>query len=85
MLDSSRSLRVDHRLPTFPVHQPYELTGSDAAAIALDVQRESLLLVYPGTDRQVSEGIALRTMELDANFRLGGIALCTNSPNTEDD
>jgi hypothetical protein len=77
---------VDNRRPTFLIHQPCELTGSDAAPIALNVQRESSPVVYCGSDQQVSEGftIALRIMGLDANFLPVGIALATNTPNTED-
>jgi hypothetical protein len=50
------------------------------------LQRESSMVVYCGSDQQVSEGfaIALRIMELDANFLPVGIAPATNSPNTED-
>jgi hypothetical protein len=77
---------MDDRRPTFPHHEPGEPIGSDAAPIAENVQRESARVVYCGTDQQVSEGfaIALRIIGLDANFPPAGIALATNSPNTED-
>jgi hypothetical protein len=86
MLDSSRRLRVDVRTPTFPLHELCDPIGSDAAPIARNVQRESSLVVYCGTDQQVSEGfaIALRMMGLDGNFLPVGIALATNTLNTED-
>ena len=50
------------------------------------LQRESSLIVYCGTDQQVSEcfAIALRIMGLGANFLPVGIALATKTPNTED-
>jgi hypothetical protein len=43
------------------------------------------MVVYCDSDRQVSEGfaIALRIMEVDANFLPAGTALATDSPNTE--
>jgi hypothetical protein len=77
---------VDDRRPTFPLHELCEPIGSDAALVALNVQRESSPVVYCGTDQQVREGfaIALRMMGLDANFLPVGIALVTNGPNTED-
>jgi hypothetical protein len=77
---------VDDEKPTFPHHELCEPIGSDATPIAQNVQRESSLVVYCGTDRRVSEGfaIALRIMGLDANFLPAGIALAANSPNTED-
>jgi hypothetical protein len=77
---------VDDQRPTFPHHALCEPIGSDAAPIAQNVQRESSLIVYSGTDRQVSEGfaIALRIMGLDASFLPVGIALATNTPNPED-
>jgi hypothetical protein len=86
MLDSSRRLRMDESRPTFPHHELCEPVGSDAAPIAQNAQRESSLVVYCGTDQQVSEGfaIALRIMGLDANFLPAGIAPATNTPNTED-
>jgi hypothetical protein len=76
---------VDDRRPTFPHHELGEPIGSDAAPIVQNVRRESALVVC-GTDQQVSEGfaIALRIMGLDANFLPAGIALATDSPNTED-
>jgi hypothetical protein len=79
-------LRVDDRRPTFPHHDLCEPIGSDATSIAQNAQRKSSLVVYCSTDQQVSEGfaIALRIMGLDANFLPVGIALATNSPNTED-
>jgi hypothetical protein len=99
MLDSSRRLRVDKSRPSFPPHAPCGQIGTDAVPIATDVQpaaelndklavpqRESSLVVYCGTDQQVSEGfaVALRIMGLDASFLPVGLALATNGPNTED-
>jgi hypothetical protein len=86
MLDSSRRLRVDDRRPAFPHHKLCDPIDSDAAPMAEDVQRQSSLAVYCGTDQQVTDGfaIALRIMGLDANFLPVGIALATNIPNTED-
>jgi hypothetical protein len=77
---------VDNRRPTFSVPELCEPIGSGAAPIAENVQHESSRVVYCGTDQQVSEGlaIALRIMGLDANFLPVGIALATDSPNTED-
>ena len=77
---------MDDRRPTFPLHQLCEPIGSDAAPVAQNVQRESSLVVYCGTDQQVSEGfaIALQIMGLDANFPPVGIALAHQQPNTED-
>jgi hypothetical protein len=77
---------VDDRRPTFPHHEPCEPIGSDAAPTAESVPRESSLVVYRGSDRQVSEGfaIALRIMGLDTSFLPVGIVLATNAPNTED-
>jgi hypothetical protein len=86
MLDSSRRLRVDERRPTFPHHEPCEPIGSDAAPAAQNAQPESSLAVYCGTDQRVSEGfaVALRIMGFDADTLPVGIALPTNTPNTED-
>jgi len=77
---------VDDRRPAFSHHEPYGPFGSDAAPIAQHVQRESSPVVYCGTDQQVSEGfaIALRIVEVDANFLPAGGAPATNSPDTED-
>jgi hypothetical protein len=77
---------VDDRRPTSPLHEPGEPAGSDAAPVAETVQRESSPVVYCGTDPQVSEGfrIALQIMGLGATFLPIGIALATNTPNTED-
>jgi hypothetical protein len=77
---------VDDRRPTFPHHEPVEPIGSDAVAVAENVERESSPVVYCGTDQQVSEGfaIALQIMELDTSFLPVGIVLATNTPNTED-
>jgi hypothetical protein len=49
------------------------------------LQRESSMVVYCGSEQQVSEGfaIALRIMAV-ANFLPAGTALATDSPNTED-
>jgi hypothetical protein len=76
---------MDDRRPTFP-HEACEPTGSDAAPITENVQHASSLVVYCGTDQQVSQGfaIALRIMGIDANFLPVGIALATNSPKRED-
>jgi hypothetical protein len=86
MLDSSRRLRMDESRPTFPHPGLCEPIGSDAAPTARNVQCESSPLVYCGTAQEVSEGfaIALRAMGLDATFLPAGIALATNTPNTED-
>jgi hypothetical protein len=77
---------VDDRRPTSPLHELGEPVGSDAAPVAETVQRESSSVVYCGTDQQVSEGfrIALQIMGLGAAFLPVGIALATNTPNTED-
>jgi hypothetical protein len=77
---------VDDRRPTSPRHQVCEPIGSDAAPITQNVQRESALIVYCGTDQQISEGfaIALRIMGLDANFLPVGIAPATDGLNAED-
>jgi hypothetical protein len=77
---------VDNRRPTRPLYELCEPIGSDAAPIGQNVQRESSLVVYCGTDLRVSEGfrIALQIMGLDANFLPVGIALATNTSNTED-
>ena len=50
------------------------------------LQTESSMVVYYGTEQQVSEGfaIALRIIGVDANFLPAGTALATDSPNTED-
>jgi hypothetical protein len=50
---------MDDRRPTFPHHQLCEPIGSDTAPIAQNVQRESALVAYCGTDRQISEGFAI--------------------------
>jgi hypothetical protein len=78
---------VDDRRPTFPHHEPSEPIGSDAVPAVANVQRESLPVVYCGSDQQVSEGftIALQIMGLDTSFLPVGIVLATNAPNTEDD
>ena len=77
---------MDDRTPTFSLHEPCEPIGSDPAPIAENVQRESSMVGYCSSDRQVSEGfaIALRVMGVGANFLPGGIAPATNCPNTED-
>jgi hypothetical protein len=77
---------VDDRRPTFSHHEPSEPIGSDAVPAAANVQRESLPVVYCGSDQQVSEGftIALQIMGLDTSFLPVGIVLATNTPNTED-
>jgi hypothetical protein len=66
---------VDDRRPTSPLHELSEPIGSDAAPF-----------VYCGTDQHVSEGFAnaLQVMGLGATFLPVGIALATNTPNTED-
>jgi hypothetical protein len=78
---------VDDRRPAFSLHEPGGPIGSDAAPVVQNVQRKSSPVVYCGTDQQVCEGfrIALQIMGLDANFLPVGIALATNTPNTEDD
>ena len=50
------------------------------------LQRESSMVVYCGSDQQVSEGfaIALRIMGVDASFSPASIALATNNPDRED-
>jgi hypothetical protein len=73
---------MDDRRPAFPHHKVCEPIGSDAAQNA---QRESSLVVYCGTDQQVSEGFALQIMGLDTSFLPVGIVLATDAPNTEDD
>jgi hypothetical protein len=77
---------VDDHRPTFPLHEPNEPIGSYAAPVAQSVQRESSSVVYCGADQQASEGfrIALQIMGLGATFLPVGIALATNTPNTED-
>jgi hypothetical protein len=62
-----------------PGREPLERLPSDH-------QRESSVIVYCGTDQQVSEGfaIALRIMGVDADFLPAVTALATDSPNTED-
>jgi hypothetical protein len=77
---------VDDRRPTLPLHELGEPIGCGTAPVAETVQRESSPVVYCGTDQQVSEGfrIALQIMGLGATFLPAGIALATNTPNTED-
>jgi hypothetical protein len=69
-----------------PLRERCEPIGSDAAAAAENVQRESSPGVYCGSDQRVSEGfaIALQIMGLDTSFLPIGIVLATNAPNTED-
>jgi hypothetical protein len=76
--DLQHSAELDDMLAV-PGREPVERLPSA-------LQRESSRIVYCGTDQQVSEGFAivLRIMGLDANFLPAGIALATNSPNTED-
>ena len=78
---------MDDRRPTFPLNERCEPIGSDAAAAAENVQRESSPVVYCGSDQQVSEGfaLALQVMLLDTSFLPVGIVLATNTSNTEDD
>jgi hypothetical protein len=77
---------VDDRRPTLPLHKLGEPSGSDAAPVAEAVQRESSPVVYCGTDQQVGERfrIALQITGLGTTFLPVGIALATNTPNTED-
>jgi hypothetical protein len=77
---------VDDHRPTFPLHELGEPIGSYAAPVAQSAQRESSPVVYCGADQQASEGfrIALQIMGLGATFLPVGIALATNTPNTED-
>ena len=77
---------MDDRRPTFPHDGPGEPIGSDAAPAGENVQPESWPVIYCGTDQQVGEGfrIALQIMGLGAAFLPVGIALATNTPNTED-
>jgi hypothetical protein len=77
---------VYDRRPTLPLYKLGEPIGSDAAPVAETVQRESSPVVYCGGDQQVGEGfaIALQIMGLGATFLPVGIALATNTPNTED-
>ena len=78
---------MDDRRPMSPLHERCEPIGSDAAAAAENVQRESSPVVYCGSDQQISEGftIALQIMGLDTSFLPVGIVLATNAPNPEDD
>jgi hypothetical protein len=77
---------MDERRPTFPHHELCEPIGSGPVPAPENVQRESLPVVYCGSDQQVREGfaIALQIMGLDTSFPAVGIALATNGPNTED-
>ena len=78
---------MDDRRSTLPLHELGGPVGSHAAPVVETVQRESSPVVYCGADQQVSEGfrIALQIMGLGATFLPVGIALATNTPNTEDD
>jgi hypothetical protein len=78
---------MDDRRPTFSLHEQCGPISSDAAPMALNVQRESARVVYCGSDQQVGEGfaIALQIMGLDTSFLPVGLVLATGALNTEDD
>jgi hypothetical protein len=76
--DLQHSAELDDMLAV-PGHDPVE-------RLADALQHESSMVVYCGSDQQVSEGfaIALRIMGVDANFLPAGTALATTNPDRED-